>query len=195
MANTQDNAPAVPSQNPTPTPTPTVFPVPKDGHVVALTVTLLLIGILLVVGITLFTMRMRRARSEQQQGSEVKNAIISTRKSTILDLRHPASHITPFGTHRPGTNMRIARRRLDGAWDFEDPEAPFNPDGVTDLSPLPLSPSPSNRWTVRSKVAEVKMERDRRRDTDSSTLRGVELPPPAYHPEQHPDEGCTNRKD
>jgi len=195
MDYTQDNAPTVPPQS-SAAPTPTIYPVPKDGHAVALAVTLSVVGVLLVIGITLFAMRMRRSRSEQQKGDE-KKSIISTRQSTLIDLRHPGSHIIPSNTRIPGTNMRIARRRFDGAWDFEDPQAPFHPDGVADPSPLPLSSLSSKRWTTKSKVTEAgaDSERDRRRDTDGSSFRGLELPPPAYHPEGHSDEGYTNRKD
>lgn len=92
----------------------------------------------------------------------------------------------------PGFNMRIARRRLDGAWDFEDPQAPFRPDGVAEPSPLPFSPPSLNHWATKSKSTEARMDRDRRRDTDGSSLRGLEPPPPAYHPEDHPDED-TNK--
>jgi len=191
MAHTQDNAPTTMSQG-GPSITPTALPAPKSGNVVALAVTLSLVGVLLAAGVAFFILRTRRARSEQI--TDEKDVNLSPRKSIKLDHRHPASHITPFGNHIPGTNMRIARRRLDGAWDFEDPEAPFEPDGVTDPCPSPLSAS-SKRSTIKRKTAEAKTELDRRRDTDGSSLRGLELPPPAYHPEHHSDEGYTNRKD
>src|ERR1700733_5338190 len=82
-----------------PTATPTNFPTPQNGHAVALAVTLSLVAVLLIAGITFFTVRMRRARSEQeQQGREEENGDGSPRRSTVLDPRHPASHITPFSS-------------------------------------------------------------------------------------------------
>jgi hypothetical protein len=212
MDYTPDNAPAVPSSD-TPATMPTAFPAPKHGHAVALAVTLSLVGVLLVIGITLFIMRMRRARlGQEQQGTDEHDASFLTRKSTILDPRHPASHINPFNSellifcglplkfhvsdpvdHKPGT-MRIARRRVDGAWDFEDPEAPFHPHGVGDPSPVPPGPLSSKPSTIKSKVTQSKAERDRRRDTNSS-LCGLEAPPPAYHREHQSDDGYANRDD
>lgn len=172
------------------TPMPSDFPVPRRGHIVALAVTLSLVGVLLVIGTTFFAMHMRRMRLKQQRRDE-KNLSFCTRKSMLLDLRHPASHITPFIVRQPGTNMRIARRRLDGAWDFEDPQAPFYPQGVADPSPLPRSLLSSKHWTVTTEVTETKAEWDCRRDTDSNSVQGLEPPPPAYHPENLSDEGYT----
>ena len=214
MAYSQDNAPTAPSSPEDPSTTPSNFPVPKNGHAAALAVTLSLVGVLLIVGITFFTMRMRRARSAQQEMERSINN--SPRKSMILDPRHPASHITPYGSeylsichsqfliiiflgslgHSPGT-MRIARRRLDGAWDFEDPEAPFEPQGVADPSPHPLSSLSSERSTIRRNVSETVTERDRKRDTDSSAVSSsrLEPPPPAYQSELHSDESYTTTRD
>jgi hypothetical protein len=88
----------MPSQD-DPTATQTNFPTPTSGHAVALAVTLSLVGVLLLVGITFFTVRMRRARSEEeQQMREGVNVNNSPRRSTVLDPRHPASHITPFSS-------------------------------------------------------------------------------------------------
>jgi hypothetical protein len=94
MSDSQDDSPIS-----VPTATPTTFPTPQSGHVVALAVTLSLVGVLLIAGITFFTVRMRRARSEQeQQMREEENGNSSPRRSTVLDPRHPASHITPFSS-------------------------------------------------------------------------------------------------
>jgi len=188
MSDSQDDTPIS-----EPTATPTNFPSPQRGHAVALAVTLSLVGVLLIAGITFFTVRMRRARSEQeQQGRDEENGNSSPRRSTVLDTRHPASHITPFSNHQPGTNMRIARRRVDGAWDFEDPESPFEPQGIADPSPHPLSASLSQRSTIRSNKTASNTECDHRRETDSSGVSRFEPPPPAYHSEVHSDEGYTN---
>lgn len=90
--------------------------------------------------------------------------------------------------------MRIARRREDGAWDFQDPEASYTPEGVDDPSPSPLSPTTSVRSTSKvSKYLEAKGERDNRRDTSTSAVSSLEPPPPAYNPEEHSG-GYTNAK-
>ncbi|KAG6844936.1 hypothetical protein H0H87_002269 [Tephrocybe sp. NHM501043] len=66
-----------------------------------------------------------------------------------LDSNHPAVHITPFGLpdgetprfkHTPGSDMRIATRRLDGGWQFSDPQPPFTPSGASNR----VVPSPSS---------------------------------------------------
>jgi len=94
MSHYQDDAPIS-----DPTATPNNFPKPQSGHAVALAVTLSLVGVLLIAGITFFTVRMRRARSEQeQQRREEENGNSSPRRSTVLDPRHPASHIPPFSS-------------------------------------------------------------------------------------------------
>lgn len=107
------------------------------------------------------------------------------------------SHAPRSLANKPGSKMRIARRREDGAWDFEDPEAPFTPNGVNDPAPSPLSPSPSMRSTTNGKAAEALAERDRRRDTSSSGVSAVEPPPPAYNPSEghSTDNGYISRKD
>jgi hypothetical protein len=96
--------------------------------------------------------------------------------------------------HQPGANMRIARQRLDGAWDFEDPEDPFEPDGVADLSPKPTNASPK-RSTIKTTLAQAKAKWDHRRDAGGSSAGVLEPPPPAYHAKDHVDEGYTNMKD
>ncbi|KAK7691389.1 hypothetical protein QCA50_004788 [Cerrena zonata] len=47
----------------------------------------------------------------------------------VVDPNHLAAQVTPYTptkevplfTHRPGENMRVARRRSDGGWEFSDP--------------------------------------------------------------------------
>jgi len=183
MSFSQDNSPAEPSQENS---TPTNFPAPRSGHVVALGVTLSLVGVLLIAGITFFTVRMRRARLVQaNHRREEDNA---SRKSAVLDPRHPASHITPFS----GGSMRIAHRRLDGAWDFEEPTTSFEPQGVADPAPQPTGAS-SRRSTIKSTFEEGTSKWDHRRNTNNS---GLDPPPPAYHSSDHQsDEGYINQKD
>lgn len=74
---------------------------PASGHKVALGVTLAVVGVLLVIAATFFTVRMRRAKAEQdvELSKDEKLVPLPARtKSTILDPRHPATRITPFGS-------------------------------------------------------------------------------------------------
>lgn len=182
----------------------------SGGHAVALGVTLGVVGSLLVVGISYFIIRMRRAKSKQGgQSAEEKHLYSVGRKSTLLDTRHPATHITPFSSeytafmlgirernripvdHTPGANMRVARRRQDGAWDFEEPQTPITPGSVSDVCPSPISPTASPGLTGDSKFEEAQAERELRRDTSGSNISAMGPPPPAYHPDDYPNAGCT----
>jgi hypothetical protein len=44
-----------------------------------------------------------------------------------------------FSEHVPGTHMRIAHRDWDGSWKLLDPDTPFRPSGVSEVSPSPSS--------------------------------------------------------
>jgi len=203
---TQENGPAKTRSAST---TPTTFPSPTSsgGHAVALGVTLGLVGMLIAGAITYFVVRMRRLRAEEHhtQGGEEKHLRSAGRKSTVLDTRHPASRVTPFSNHTPGANMRIARRRQDGAWVFEEPSSPnspFTPEGISDPNPIhpapstaPSSTTSSPRWPGQpgySKFAEAqaetdaRRERDARRDTARSSVT-IGPPPPAYYPDDSSD--------
>lgn len=98
MPYTQDNSPTTPTSEQDPSTTD--FPVPKKGHVVALGVTLAVVAVLVAVAITYFVVRMRRMKAEQEaeESREEKQTHLPVRKSTVLDARHPASRITPFGS-------------------------------------------------------------------------------------------------
>lgn len=88
----------------------------------------------------------------------------------------------------------MALRRQDGAWDFADPESPFTPDGIEDPVPSPISPSKSMRSTVNVQVAEERLKRNRVGEAGSGNVGELEPPPPAYRPEDHLEEGYTDRK-
>ncbi|KAF8883250.1 hypothetical protein BD779DRAFT_1540295 [Infundibulicybe gibba] len=176
------------SQKPIVSPTPTPSPAPPSSSSSNHTVIGAVLGIVcfLVLGVVVFAvLRLRRRRpSEHDSKSFTPSAI---------DLNHPASHITPFGSptvetprfhHTPGSEMRIATRRADGAWLFADPQAPFTPSGVSDLESSPASsytalPSASSRTNLL-KEKESKSAREIRKGYDRSDYPEVELPPPAY---------------
>jgi hypothetical protein len=66
--------------------------------------------------------------------------------------------------HTPGSHMRIANRREDGVWLFDDPKGTFSPAGISDLD---LSPSSASSF-------KMKKYDDERARTETPP------PPPAY---------------
>lgn len=107
--------------------------------------------------------------------------------SSVLDPSHIASRVTPFGSpageqprfvHRPGENMRIARRRSDGGWEFS--EANSEP---------PMTPSPRFSRSTHSSLSFPSSKEKKLVPGDLTTRGYVDLdaegnPPPAYdHPE------------
>lgn len=56
--------------------------------------------------------------------------------------------------HTPGTNMRIATRRADGAWDFADPRAPFTPAIIPPDAALPTSRSSSAASSINERSSD-----------------------------------------
>jgi len=192
MPYTQDDPPTPPSTV-QPNNSTTNFPPPNHGHTVALAVTLAIVVVLLLAILTYFTIRMRRPKADPDQSRE-SNINTSMLRNSILDPRHPASHITPYSMREPyRSKMRIALRRQDGAWDFADPESPFTPTGVADPVPSPVTPSTSMRSTIRVQFAPEHPKRSRR-DVGSRNVRELEPPPPAYRPEDHSDEGFIDGK-
>ncbi|KZP13763.1 hypothetical protein FIBSPDRAFT_947780 [Athelia psychrophila] len=190
MGLTQQGGPVATSA---PAATSSSFPSPTSpgGHAVALGVTLGVVALLIIGVVTYFIVRTRRARREQGSQSTEEKHLRAGRASTLLDARHPAARVTPFSNHTPGANMRVARRRQDGAWVFEEPNTPLTPNGRSEpSSPNPLSSAASSpRWPGQSKFAEAQAARDARRDTSGSSNSAMGPPPPAYHPEDFPDGG------
>ncbi|KAK0212086.1 hypothetical protein DFS33DRAFT_1278959 [Desarmillaria ectypa] len=126
---------------------------------------------LIVIAIILFFM-FRRPKSSSSGSDDY----IFSRRDTVVDRSHIASRITPFGApggetpqfvHTPGSNMRIANRRSDGAWTFSDPRTPFTPRGVGELD---LSPASRDKKGFRKGAFDAYEF-----EPDPSVL-----PPPAY---------------
>ena len=99
---------------------------------IGLTLLILFILLLSVTVFLVFLLRQRRLQFPFNSSSNQKNHLVFEKPSGI-----------PRFTHNPGQHMRIATRRVDGAWDFGDPRAPFTPIGVWDLENVPF-PSPSS---------------------------------------------------
>jgi len=144
---------------------------------IVLGVTLGGIGLLIIASIIIFTTRMKRRRNVRELD------YVSSSHGSVVDRLHPASKITPFGrprsegprfSHIPGSNMRVAIRRPDGAWDFSRPPSSFTPLGVNELDLSPSSSTPLHSF--RSKEKELKLSKDAWKYVETA----VPSPPPAY---------------
>lgn len=85
--------------------------------------------------------------------------------------------------------MRVATRRPDGAWEFSHPGTSFNPLGVTELEPVPGTPSvPSTPSSIEppKSPAQIMKERESRaarlirKGYDDREFDEDAPPPPAY---------------
>ncbi|KAG6834677.1 hypothetical protein H0H93_008086 [Arthromyces matolae] len=102
-----------------------------------------------------------------------------------LDFHHPATHISPYGSHvgealrfqhTPGSDMRIATRRPDGAWQFSDPSSPFTPSGVSELD---SSPKRSYKSSLPKKTKSTLLH-NTQFDYAGHYDFVIDPPPPAY---------------
>ncbi|KAJ7644495.1 hypothetical protein FB45DRAFT_861831 [Roridomyces roridus] len=116
--------------------------------------------------LSLYLRRRNKQRSTQsRKGSEVRaGETVSRTHPAALMITPAEGNGTPRFVHTPGTNMRIANRRADGAWEFSDPRAPFTPslieDASTQLDPRDVPPlraySPYSHYdTPRSSTSEL----------------------------------------
>ncbi|KAJ7877006.1 hypothetical protein B0H13DRAFT_993766 [Mycena leptocephala] len=108
------------------------------------------VAALLLVSAMLLTFHFRRQNKKKmdtaraaRKGREVQagETVLRTHPATLMVLP-PHGEGNPRFVHTPGTNMRIATRRADGAWEFADPRAPFTPAIIADASDAAL---PANR--------------------------------------------------
>ncbi|GJE97350.1 hypothetical protein PsYK624_135660 [Phanerochaete sordida] len=151
----------------------------------AVGVTVAVVLTLLVGGGVFFYLRRRR---EGVQAIETGNA---GRRSQVLDRFHPAAKVTPFAgdgetprfTHIPGEDMRVARRRSDGGWEFSEPlsisPAPFAREMHFTSCPSPTS---SIATTTMFSRKEKQYAGDYNRGYIELDAEG--LPPPAYSPRE-----------
>ncbi|TFK45119.1 hypothetical protein BDQ12DRAFT_674159 [Crucibulum laeve] len=171
----------------------------NDSRILTVAVVLSILGAILVGGIIYMTIRLKRRQAN--------GAASGPYHGTVVNEEHPSAQITPFGSpgsetpqfrHTPGSGMRIAIRRPDGAWQFGDHRAPFTPSGVSDIDVMPSTPSSltfslqlkNNSRTRLTKADEVKAARDFNkaydRDLDVEIGPNV-MPPPAYGHEHESD--------
>ncbi|KAJ7081588.1 hypothetical protein B0H15DRAFT_803586 [Mycena belliarum] len=99
----------------------------------------LVASVLLLVAIMLLSFYLRR-RTKQKASAAPARKGREVQPGETVSRPHPAALMitpaegkgTPRFVHTPGTNMRIASRRPDGAWEFADPRAPFAPAIIAD---------------------------------------------------------------
>lgn len=128
-----------------------------DPRLSAVIAILTIIGIVLIGVIVFITVRLRRGDTGTGDRRSMAGPFHGT---SIWEREHPATRITPFDTqyksptfnHIPGSDMRIAHRRPDGAWHFADSRTPFTPEGVSDLdnTPSPMSAASSRVFPFSS---------------------------------------------
>ncbi|KAJ7505763.1 hypothetical protein B0H11DRAFT_2220408 [Mycena galericulata] len=94
----------------------------------------------------LITFHLRRRNKKAISAAQARKGREAQAGETVSRTHPAALMITPVegkGTprfvHTPGTNMRIATRRADGAWEFADPRAPFTPAIIADEADAALT--------------------------------------------------------
>ncbi|KAH6885451.1 hypothetical protein BKA70DRAFT_1337531 [Coprinopsis sp. MPI-PUGE-AT-0042] len=199
----------LPSSSPGPA-TSSVATGNSDPRLTAVIAILTIIGIVLIGVIVFITLRLKRRDADRPDRRSMAGPFHGT---SIWGREHPALRITPFDApsnspsfnHKPGSDMRIAHRRPDGAWHFADSREPFTPIGVSDIENTPVFPFSSHYNSVSSrsnlslnspittKDSEVAATRlaaaqPRRDSSDDWTMsRPLPPPPPAY--QRHPRGG------
>ncbi|KAJ3554434.1 hypothetical protein NM688_g3114 [Phlebia brevispora] len=153
---------------------------------IAVGVTVSIVSVVLLGVAGFFYMRRRRmagpTRLEEPED----------RRSVVLERSHPASRVTPFGVgndaprfhHKPGEDMRFARRRDDGGWDFSAPlvvdpfaRAPSRNEGSSSRCTSPTSSIGATSYYSNKEKATKDMTAHGYFDVDV-----YDVAPPAYTP-------------
>ncbi|PFH47403.1 hypothetical protein AMATHDRAFT_50336 [Amanita thiersii Skay4041] len=177
-------------------PSSSVLPDTAEDTKRLIAATVVTVVCLVLIGLSLFLvirLGVRRRKATQTE--------LPSRKSTAVDPSHIAAQITPYGSaskskphfdHRPGSDMRIAIRRPDGAWDFAHPGSPFNPAGVREIELTPHTPGPSSSIPPTPTTPKSPVELMKERESKAARLirKGYDdrefdadpdcPPPPAY---------------
>ncbi|KAG5651305.1 hypothetical protein H0H81_009130 [Sphagnurus paluster] len=168
----------------------------NDTRVSTVGILLTVVGVLLIAGVVFMTLHMKRRRCPNNVNGA--NSFTSPPLGRVLESSHPAARISPFGSpgprfrtpaqtlfgnfssvnllleHTPGSEMRIALRRPDGAWEFADPQTPFTSSGISAPEAL-HSPSIASMLSPKARKKDYETYGyDRDYDFDLSP------PPPAY---------------
>ncbi|KAF7288363.1 hypothetical protein HMN09_01399100 [Mycena chlorophos] len=152
MPSVADTAPAQPAPTPTraaSTTTTAAAPTTSSNITLIQIVIAAVCGVLLLVLLMFILWKYRRrqnaktkardaARNRAQEDAyggretpQVGEVVSRTHPAGLMIMKADGSG-TPRFVHTPGTNMRTAIRRADGAWEFSDPRAPFRPEIIAD---------------------------------------------------------------
>ncbi|KIK05834.1 hypothetical protein K443DRAFT_674880 [Laccaria amethystina LaAM-08-1] len=139
---------------------------PKNDSRTLITITILSIAAFLLIGYIVY-LTLRLKRRQLAESTEAGGGGHGPYHGAPADGSHIASRISPFASEStspggvvprfqrtPGSDMRIAIRRPDGAWHFADSRTPFTPSGVSDIDVIP-SPSSSTSFLPWSSRADV----------------------------------------
>ncbi|KAJ7082998.1 hypothetical protein C8R44DRAFT_822716 [Mycena epipterygia] len=116
------------------------------------------LAVLFLGSLMLLTFHFRRQNKKKISAARARKGREAQPGETVSRTHPAALMITPAegkGTprfiHTPGTNMRIATRRADGAWDFADPRAPFTPAIIPPDATLPTSRNSSAASSINER--------------------------------------------
>ncbi|KAJ7675920.1 hypothetical protein DFH06DRAFT_1318060 [Mycena polygramma] len=125
--------------SPSPSPSPSSASKSPTSPVVPIAVVVIVLVLLGLIMLLTFHFRRQNKRklgaTQARKGREVQaGEVVSRAHPAALMITPENGKGTPRFVHTPGTNMRIATRRSDGAWEFADPRAPFAPAIIADAS-------------------------------------------------------------
>ncbi|KAF7357438.1 hypothetical protein MSAN_01339800 [Mycena sanguinolenta] len=133
-------------------PSPSASSSPKASTSPTLPIAVTVIAVLVLVSVMLLTLHFRKkkisAAAQARKGREVRPGEVVSRVHPAALMITPANgEGTPRFVHTAGTNMRVATRRPDGAWEFADSRAPFTPSIIADASDTASISHPPSRST------------------------------------------------
>ncbi|KAJ6602221.1 hypothetical protein B0H10DRAFT_663399 [Mycena sp. CBHHK59/15] len=190
--------PATPSSA---SPSPSSSSAPSNAPSHAIPVAIAAIAVLFLVSLMLLALHFRRQNKKKTSAAQTRKGR-EVHAGETVSRTHPAALMitpaegkgTPRFVHTPGTNMRIATRRADGAWEFADPRAPFTPAIIADAADAPPS--------VRNSAAAATLEPPPSRASNSPYSHAsyepgstaVLLPPRPPPPPPPPRRGARRRR-
>ncbi|KAJ6451644.1 hypothetical protein C8R45DRAFT_946188 [Mycena sanguinolenta] len=133
-----------------PSPSPSSSPKAPTPPTLPIAVTVIAVFVLVSVMVLTFHFRKKKisAAAQARKGREVQPGEIVSRVHPAALMITPANgEGTPRFVHTAGTNMRVATRRPDGAWEFADSRAPFTPSIIADASETASISHPRSRST------------------------------------------------
>ncbi|KAJ6584494.1 hypothetical protein B0H19DRAFT_387663 [Mycena capillaripes] len=131
----------MPSLPPSPSPSSSPSSTSKAPTSPIVPISIAVIAVVFLAFAMLLTFHFRRQNKKKLSAAQARKGR-EVRAGETVSRAHPAALMitpedgkgTPRFVHTPGTNMRIATRRADGAWEFEDPRGPFTPAIIADAS-------------------------------------------------------------